>query len=394
MKNILTVMRKEFARFFYDKRMIAGVILPAIMIYVVYSFMGTALATAFSPDDDEALVLYSVNMPASILNITQADGLEFSDVSPQMVDYIKDQITSQDVHLLMIFPLNFDEDVAEFDLATAGGAPAPNIEIYFNSVDPTSMGIYSRIVTLLDMYEASLINKFDINRDVLQADLSTTEDRTATMVASLMPMLLMIFLYSSCMGLALESITGEKERGTLATLLVSPLKRRELAIGKILSLAVLSFISGAVTAIATILAIPNLMGAGGDDIDAVSIYGVTDYILLSFIILSTLLLLVALISIVSAFAKTVKEAGSYAMPLMIVVMLVGVSGMFGGGAQEDVIYYIIPLYGNVQSMIGVFSRNYSVINIIVSCLSTILYAAIGGFVLTKMFNSEKIMFGL
>ena len=394
MKNILTVMRKEFARFFYDKRMIAGVILPAIMIYVVYSFMGTALATAFSPDDDEALVLYSVNMPASILNITQADGLEFSDVSPQMVDYIKDQITSQDVHLLMIFPLNFDEDVAEFDLATAGGAPAPNIEIYFNSVDPTSMGIYSRIVTLLDMYEASLINKFDINRDVLQADLSTTEDRTATMVASLMPMLLMIFLYSSCMGLALESITGEKERGTLATLLVSPLKRRELAIGKILSLAVLSFISGAVTAIATILAIPNLMGAGGDDIDAVSIYGVTDYILLSFIILSTLLLLVALISIVSAFAKTVKEAGSYAMPLMIVVMLVGVSGMFGGGAQEEVIYYIIPLYGNVQSMIGVFSRNYSVINIIVSCLSTILYAAIGGFVLTKMFNSEKIMFGL
>lgn len=394
MKNILTVMRKEFARFFYDKRMIAGVILPAIMIYVVYSFMGTALATAFSPDDDEALVLYSVNMPASILNITQADGLEFSDVSPEMVDYIKNRITSQDVHLLMIFPLNFDEDVAEFDLATAGGAPAPNIEIYFNSVDPTSMGIYSRIVTLLDMYEASLINKFDINRDVLQADLSTTEDRTATMVASLMPMLLMIFLYSSCMGLALESITGEKERGTLATLLVSPLKRRELAIGKILSLAVLSFISGAVTAIATILAIPNLMGAGGDDIDAVSIYGVTDYILLSFIILSTLLLLVALISIVSAFAKTVKEAGSYAMPLMIVVMLVGVSGMFGGGAQEEVIYYIIPLYGNVQSMIGVFSRNYSVINIIVSCLSTILYAAIGGFVLTKMFNSEKIMFGL
>jgi sodium transport system permease protein len=71
---------------------------------------------------------------------------------------------------------------------------------------------------------------------------------------------------------------------------------------------------------------------------------------------------------------------------------VGVSGMFGGGAQDDSMLYLIPLYVNVQSMIGIFSMSYSITNIIISCISTILYSCIGGFILTKMFNSEKVMF--
>jgi len=194
------------------------------------------------------------------------------------------------------------------------------------------------------------------------------------------------------MGLALESITGEKERGTLATLLVSPLKRSELAIGKILSLATLSFLSGLVTAVATILALPNLMGGGVEGVIDTGIYSITDYALLALVILTTLLLMVAMISIVSAFAKTVKEAGQAAMPLMIIVMLIGVSGMFGGTAPDNPLFFMIPLYGSVQSMSGIFSLDYSTGDILLSCISSTVFACFGGFVLTKMFNSEKIMF--
>lgn len=80
------------------------------------------------------------------------------------------------------------------------------------------------------------------------------------------------------------------------------------------------------------------------------------------------------------------------MPVMIIVMLVGVTGMLGGGAQTNPIFYVIPLYGSVQSMSGIFSRDYSTMNIVISSLGCLVYAALGGFVLTKMFNSEKIMF--
>jgi sodium transport system permease protein len=134
------------------------------------------------------------------------------------------------------------------------------------------------------------------------------------------------------------------------------------------------------------------MAGGIDESVGVAIYSITDYILLALVILTTLLVMVSMVSIVSAFSKTVKEAGQATMPLMIVVMLVGVSGMFGSGAPAEPIYYIIPLYSSVQSMSGIFSLDYSVVNIVLSCVSSIIYAGLGGFILTKMFNSEKIMF--
>jgi sodium transport system permease protein len=395
MRNILTIMRKEFKRFFYDRRMIMTAMLPAILIYLVYSFMGTAMQRAFSPDD-EAMMIYSVGMPDSIMSMTREAGLSVWDIGYNtdalFTENIKERITNQTAHVLVIFPESFQEKVDEFDVQAAGGAPAPNVEVYFNSVNTTSSHAYMRLVSILDNYEASLTNKFDINMGIENADLSTQEDRTATMISSLMPMLLMIFLYSGCMGLALESITGEKERGTLATLLVSPLGRSELAIGKILSLAALSFLIGAASALATILALPNLMAVSDEAMDAVNIYGASDYAMLALVILSTLLLLVTVISIISAFAKTVKEASASAMPMMIVVMLVSVTGMFGTGAREGMAFYLVPIYSSVQSMTGIFSLDYSVTNIIISCLSNLAYACIGGFILTRMFNNEKIMF--
>jgi len=383
-------MSKEFARFFKDRRMIIMTLAPALFIYVAYTFMGTALASVFAPDEDHTPWVYAVNMPDTVAGYIQGAGVSILHIEPGETGAVKDRITQKEIDLCMVFPSDFDEKVEAYDVRTATG-PAPNIEVYYNSTEPNSQAVYYTVIALLDSYESSLANKFDVNREVENVDLATAEDISATIIATLMPMLLMIFLFSGCMGLALESITGEKERGTLATLLVSPLKRSELAVGKILSLAALSFLSGSATAVATILSLPNLMGGGDEMIDA-GIYGVTEYALLALVILTALLLMVALISIISAFAKTVKEAGQAVMPLMIIIMLVGVSGMFGGGPQADPVYYLVPLYSSVQSMSGIFSLDYTITNIALSCLSSLAYACIGGFVLTKMFNSEKIMF--
>ena len=391
MKNILTIVSKEFTRFFTDKRMVMMTILPAILIYVVYTFMGSMMASVFGPDDDHAPKIYAVNAPSSIIQVAQASGIDIQSIDASEVEMVKANIVDKEVDLVMIFPVDFDSLVEAYDVQTATG-PAPNIEMYFISTEPNSAMAYHQMVVLLDAYEATLANKFDINRNVENADLATAEEVAANIISMMMPMLLFIFLFSGCMGLALESITGEKERGTLATLLVSPLKRSQLAIGKILSLAALSFLTGLTTAVATILALPNLMGGDAEGMVDVGIYSITDYILLALIILTTLLVMVSMVSIVSAFSKTVKEAGQATMPLMIIVMLVGVSGMFGGGAPTEPIYYLIPLYGSVQSMSGIFSLDYSTMNIVLSCLSSIIYAGLGGFVLTKMFNSEKIMF--
>ena len=389
--NILPIMKKEFARFFRDRRMVLMALLPAILIYVIYSFMGTAMTSMFTPDEDYIPQAYTVGIPDQIADIMTSSGIDVKRIAVGEVDNIKEQISLKQADLCMVFPDKFETQMTEYDALTATG-PAPNIEIYYNSTVPNSSSAFQKVYALLDVYEASFSNKFDVNRNTADADLATEEDVSASIISSLMPLLLLLFLYTGCVGFAPESIAGEKERGTLATLLVTPLKRSELAIGKILSLGVLSFLSGLITAASTILSLPKMMGAAAEGMLSVDIYSATDFALLALVILTTILLLVTVISIISAFAKTVKEANTAVMPLMILVMLVGVTGMFGGGAQTEQVYYLIPLYNSVQSMSGAFARDYSVLNILLACVSNLVYACIGGFVLTKMFNSEKVMF--
>jgi len=409
MSNIITVMKKEFARFFGDKRVVAMVLLPGIMIYVVYSFMGVAMANMFAPDEHHIGNAYGVNVPMSIKEVitNMGEWLAITEISITDAEAAKEEISLrkpmsvQNIRgqepigvppdILMIFPPDFDEQVAAFR-ERPESQPAPNVEIYFNSTDPNSHNKYWIIISVLDEYKSSMVNVFDVNRGVEDADQATSEDMTANLISSLMPMLLMIFLFSGCIGLAPESIAGEKERGTLATLLVTPLGRSELAAGKILSLAVLSFLAGLVTALATILALPRLFGGAADDMAVAGIYSASDYLMLALVILTSILLIIAAISIISAFAKTVKEANMAVSPLMVVAMLVGVTGMFGSGAQESPVYYLIPLYNSVQSMSGIFSLDYSAANIMIASVSNFIYACVGGFALTKMFNNEKIMF--
>ena len=267
--------------------------------------------------------------------------------------------------------------------------PAPQVEVYYNSAAATSGDGYNLVLEILNQYESSLVNKFHVNWNGIY-DLATQEDATGSIFSSMMPMLLLIFLFSGCMAVAPESIAGEKERGTIATLLITPTKRGSIALGKIMALSVISLLSGASSAIGTTLSLPKLMGAASEQLTVT--YGVGDYALLGVVILSTVLLLITLISIVSAFAKSVKEAQTYVTPLMIVVILVGVTAMFGGGAKTELCYYLIPVYNSVQCMVGIFAFSASPVLILTAVAANLAVTGLGVFLLTRMFNSEGIMF--
>ena len=81
----------------------------------------------------------------------------------------------------------------------------------------------------------------------------------------------------------------------------------------------------------------------------------------------------------------------YLTPLMIVVMLVGILGMFGG-VQEDLGYYLIPVYNSVQAMNGIFSFDFQAVNIAASVASNLVVTGVGVLVLQRMFDSERLMF--
>lgn len=392
MKNsgILPIMRKELARFFGDKRMVASILLPGILIYVLYSFMGQAMGSLYGVEEDYMPTVQAVNLPESVSGLVQASGgMELLSVDESAVEDAKSAVENQSLDLLAVFPADFDQAVAAYE--PGSGTAAPNVELYYNAASTASQSTYMMFTSLLDAYEAQLANKFDINAGDQTYNLASEKDTAGTYFASLMPLLLMIFLYSGCTAVAPESIAGEKERGTIATMLITPIRRGDIAVGKILALAVIALLSGASSAVGTVLSLPKLMGAASDELSA-NIYGVQDYLLLAAVILSTVLLMVTLISILSAFAKTVKEAQTYGMPLMILVMVLGVTAMFGGGAKEDLWYYLIPLYNSVQCMAGVFSFTTVTLGVAATLVANGVYTILGVFVLTRMFNSEKIIF--
>ena len=388
--GILTIMKKELARFFGDKRTVAGVLLPGVMIYVLYSFMGTAMGSVFGVEEDYVPSIQAVRLPQSIAALADSAGMALTEGEEAGLPAAMDQVAGQELDLLVVFPEDFDQAVADYSVAS--GEPAPHVEVYYSSVSTDSQSAYMAFTGLLDSYESLLANKFDVNAGEGVYDLATAEESTGALFAMLMPMLLMMFLYSGCSAVAPESIAGEKERGTIATMLVTPIRRSDIAVGKILALAVITVLSGASSALGTILSLPNLMGGAAGEMNA-NIYGVRDYLLLAAVILSTVLLLVTLVALLSAFAKTVKEAQTYAVPLMILVMVLGITGMFGGGASQNLAVYAIPLYNSVQCIVGIFS--FSLQGQAVALTAAVNGAAtlLGVFVLTRMFNSEGIIFG-
>jgi sodium transport system permease protein len=111
------------------------------------------------------------------------------------------------------------------------------------------------------------------------------------------------------------------------------------------------------------------------------------------LLFSTVFVIVGVISVISAYAKSLKEANTLITPIYILTILVGVSSMFGAGANSQLYMYLIPLYNTVQSLTAIlmFDPNTG-IYIIITVISNLLYVTGLVFLLNKMFRSERMMF--
>ena len=195
---------------------------------------------------------------------------------------------------------------------------------------------------------------------------------------------------SGCMSIAPDAIAGEKERGTMATLLVAPVRRSEIAIGKIASLSVMAILSGVSSFLGVMLSLPKLMGGEMSGMSA-AVYSVKDYGMLLVVVLSTVLSVITVFAILSTVAKSIKEAATISSPLMIVGMVVSIMGSMGD-PSKNLLIYCIPVYNSVQCIGGIFAMTYQVEFVLITAISNLVFAGIGVFVLTKLFDSERIMF--
>ena len=389
--NTWTIIKKECARFFGDRTMLmTTVIMPGLLIYLIYSFMGNNF---MQPKEEETAIMYVENLPESVHPVLEALPLEMVTESFDAEKLRNELVLKDSKYILLVFPEDFDSLTAQYD-PISGHQMAPNVQLLYNSASESSQQAYMMVSSALDAYESTICNRFDINSTVDGSavyDLASNEDVVGNFFSELIPMLLLLMAFSGCMSIAPPSIAGEKERGTIATLLVTPLKRRELALGKVLSLSFFAMLSGLSSFLGMMLSLPKLIHADEMGLDA-NIYQVSDYAALLLLIFSTVLILVSVTSIISAKAKSVKAASAVMAPLMLVVMLVGMIPMMSGTKVDSIAYYLIPIYNSVLAMSKVFAHEAQLLPIVITIVANIMYTVLGIWVLTRMFNSEKVMF--
>lgn len=383
MKTILTIIKKEFFRVFKDRRLLLSLILPGVLIYCIYSVMGDAIGNLSQPDETQTYKVAVIDLPDSFQTTFSSApnvSVQAQENNEEAVEQAKKQINEGSLDLLLVFPAEFNED-------TLSSAPQ-QITAYYSEAEKNSAAAFSVVSALLSQKQ-----QITSNFALIPADVATEKDMSGMLLSMVAPLLCIVFLLAGCMSLVPESIAGEKERGAFATMLVTPVKRRAIAFGKIVALSAVSLISGVCSFTGLALSLPKMLQSDETGVSlSVSSYGVTDYLMLFLIIISTVLVIVGLMSVLSTLAKSVKEANSYVGPLMLVVMVAAMANMFLGekiGAWA----YFIPVFNSVKAMGDVFAFTYAPWKILATIFSNLAVAAALSFALAKMFDSEKIISG-
>lgn len=387
MREIFVIVKKEFKRFFTDKRMIMSLILPGVLIFVLYSLMGNFIGKAITPADDYEYVICVENESVTLDGYLSTLGFKYKKVNAPREEAEK-KLVDKEIDLYVSFSEDFDDAGAD----KAG----KNVVIEYNSAKRESAKIYSALQTVyMQNFVASVDYNYAINAGVENPDMATEENVVKMILTMFMPFILMVFLVTGSVSVASESIAGEKERGTIATLLVTPVKREYIALGKIIALTVTSLFSSLVSFVGIMASLPNLLQLEriGDvtSID-LSVYGASTFVGILGIILITVMMFTMIMSILSTFAKSVKEATQFVTPAMIVVMLASVTSMIGGGkAVTNPALYLIPIYNCAQCLTMLFSGEFYGLCYLFTILSDALFVVLGVVLLAKMFNNEKIM---
>lgn len=373
MKNILTILKKEFARFFKDRRMVLSIFLPGVLIFLVYTLMGSIMSEVNKPDENYKYTAYAEYIPQELYALNAV--LDLKEYNSE--EEAKDDVSNGKLDLLICIPRNFTEEI--------GNGTQPNIEIFYNAAEDNSLNGYNIVNALLESFKQPA---FTVNKDGL-GNLAEERETVGKVLSMIMPMLMFSLLASGCIAVAPEAIAGEKERGTLSTVLITPIKRWQLACGKIISLACFATLSGLSSFIGLILSLPKLMD-GMVTGDTAAFYSVGDYFMLLALIVSVVLVIVSAFSIVSAYAKSVKEAGSLIAPLMVVIILLGLFSMFTTSPALGM--YAIPLLGSGLAFSSIMTFTISPLGFVLSIISNLAVAAVLIVLLSLMFKSERIMF--
>jgi len=217
-----------------------------------------------------------------------------------------------------------------------------------------------------------------------EVDLGGKEGLARVLLSQLLPYFLVLSILSGAMGLGAEITAGEKERGTLATLLSSRLSREEIVLGKFMAVLAVSLVTAVLSAVGLSLGIRSF-GArlGGVPVASVA------WVLVLLVPLA--MDLSAVVIIVGSFARTQKEASAYLLPVTMLVIVLGISTTMGGGELSGA-KLAIPIAGPMAAIKRVLVGGLAVREVAWALASSLVLAGLLLWLAVRLFRSEKVLF--
>ena len=376
-KDISTVYKKEIRSILKDKT----ILLMCILLPFAIMFMEGYLMTALNDTEEKETTYnaYYMNAPQDLTESLKAIG--FSDEKVEKNDCI-DRIKSKDAKMLLIFPEGFKIDPESTNV--------PNIEIYYNSSDNDSLKLREKVSTLLDMLRPEV---FTINADTsITYDLGDEDYMAKNLIASMVPGLLVMTIIYGIMSLASNIIAGDKESNFLNTVLITPVRRSSVAIGK--AFAVMT--AAGISAVSAFAGLAYLMSKFNDMLGEYAVsYAVTDYILTFAVILCEAFALVGLILIISTLAKTARSAQTLSV-IPIMVLFLG-SFLTSNESTQSLLAnfgfknYLIPMWNSTYLTKNLLLSGVSTTEILVTCAINIVFGILCLGIVSNLFNNEKIV---
>ena len=248
-----------------------------------------------------------------------------------------------------------------------------------------------QLLTEKGLDAGTVLTPFTITR----TDTASEESTAGSFLGMILPILLMIGVFTGVMNPCIDMTVGEKERGTIETFMSMPVTGRELICGKFLAVAAIGAVSALlylISAGAIGVYMIVMTGAVGGDAPVLNTAAfVPSLVVAVFTVIVFALFLSAVIMCICSFTKTVKEASGYVSPIMMVVMLTSYAGYLD--LRLTLPLSIVPVLNIVLLIKSVLQFEYSALPIAMVLISNIAYAAAAVTILGKLYTSDRILFG-
>ena len=381
MRNkIFEVLKKELREVFRDKKSLSMMLIIPIMIPLIILGMSAVFEGQLSKDTSAYNKIgFAYELSSSELELTKSMNIDYV---IDTEDKLKELFNNDEIYLYVTKTDN--KYILNYNSNTESGSYASILmDNYFSN--------YKNILQQ-DLLLNSGINPENI-LNVITVDsnnIGTTNFYSSYIVSYAFLFIIMAITVSATYP-ATDTTAGEKERGTLETLLTFPIKSRDIIVGKLLSVTLSSIITGVLSLVLALIAF-NIANDTFTIYENAKITLSTPSIIMSiFVIIVFSLFISGLCIAIASMCKSFKEAQSALTPLTFIALFPGMIA-FMVGVKSSTLLSIIPFlnFSLVFNDISVGIINY--LEIFLMFISTIIYIVIVIWFIVKSYKSEKILF--